>query len=42
MGWVPFRPVVEYLAAYIVAYFETEDLNGPSGPKMKDTWTGGY
>jgi hypothetical protein len=42
MGWVPFKPVVEYLAAYIVAYFETEDLNGPSGPKMKDTWTGGY
>lgn len=45
LGWlslaVPAR-IVTVLAGYILSIFVKDDVNGPSGPKTKSTWTGGY
>jgi Vacuolar protein sorting-associated protein 62 len=44
LGWIAalFAAPAMLLAGYILAYFVTDDLNGPTGPKMKSAWKGAY
>jgi hypothetical protein len=44
LGWLGAiaAPLVQVMAGYILSVFVKDDVNGPSGPKTKSTWTGGY
>ena len=45
LGWLRVAVggrVVAWIAGQILSIFVTDDVNGPEGPKTKDTWHGSY